>query len=129
MSRPQDEGDLSPSLLSHAVIVSSNLTSGIMRILTEEEIKNSKSRKSSIARAERLWKNVRFDYRTKKHNAFTVFDDEKNTIHSVFYASEKKPPHDWMCDCTWYSTLGVKEGIYCAHILAVNLKLTRAGGV
>jgi hypothetical protein len=89
------------------------------------DIRNINHGFHKFKRAIRLSENVSIDYLTKKHIAFTVFDDRKKTIHSVLYKTEKKPPYDWSCDCKWYSTRGVSTGIYCAHIIAVNMRLSR----
>ncbi|MCW1296454.1 MAG: SWIM zinc finger family protein [Candidatus Parvarchaeota archaeon] len=80
---------------------------------------------NKFRRAIRISENVSIDYITKRHVAFTVFDDIKKTIHSVLYKSEEKPPYDWSCDCKWFSTRGVSTGVYCAHIIAVNIKLSQ----
>lgn len=96
-----------------------------VRILKYEEINEKNFQSGSIARAKRIMNNVFLEYKTLRHIGFRVLDFERNSIHSVIYMSEKKKPSDWQCDCTWYSTQSIKTGKYCAHILAIHLKLNK----
>lgn len=93
-----------------------------MRIIPKIDINTDNYMSSSVYRSSKLNKHVKIDYSTEKRTAFTVKDPEKETIHSVIFNSEKKPPVDWNCDCRWHTTQGMK-GKYCAHILAVHVFL------
>ncbi len=96
-----------------------------IRLIPKEDINAEKFMPISVDRAQRLCKSVVVDYHTEKRAAFTVSDKEKNTVHSVIFSKEKKAPADWNCDCIWHSSKGM-NGVYCAHILAVNLFLSEA---
>ncbi len=94
-----------------------------MRIITPKEMGSADFAIESKERAKRL-KDIRIEYRTDKHVGFIVNDGVKGTVHHVIYLDEKSPPADWSCDCNWHATRGT-FGKYCAHILAVNLWLSR----
>jgi hypothetical protein len=96
-----------------------------MRVLSIEEIERGGFARGSIKRARRLWRNISIDYQSERRVAFTVWDREKGSKHSVIYNSVKREPADWSCDCKWYSTQGIGSGKYCAHILAVHLFLNK----
>lgn len=87
-----------------------------MRVLSRQEIFSKEYRKLA-RRAKYLAQNVFLDYVTSKHAGFVVVDDVKGRRHIVLYRSDK--PMRWSCDCKWYST----RMKFCAHILAVNLRL------
>jgi len=93
-----------------------------IRIIPKEQITEKHYMKTSIKRAKTLKTSVSIDYFTEKNYAFIVSDPETGSTHSVIFLGNKKPPEDWSCDCKWYAQHGLK-GIYCAHILAVNLCL------
>ncbi len=93
------------------------------RFLTIKEIENGKFMPTSTERASKL--QVKESYKTERHTAYEVTDPEKLTKHTVIYKKEKKPPLDWACDCEWYTTKTINNGIYCAHILAVHLNATK----
>ncbi|MCW1301478.1 MAG: SWIM zinc finger family protein [Candidatus Nanoarchaeia archaeon] len=87
-----------------------------MKILSKSEIFSRQYRRSA-RRAKYLAQNVFLDYVTSRHASFIVVDDLKGRRHIVLYRSDK--PIKWSCDCKWYST----KLRFCAHILAVNLRL------
>ncbi len=93
-----------------------------MRIIPSNEITEKKYMKTSIERAKILKNFVKVDYFTEKNYAFVVSDPKSGSTHSVIFFGDKNPPGDWSCDCKWYAQQGIK-GVYCAHILAVNLYL------
>lgn len=90
------------------------------RFISEVEITGNNYRQTSIERARTLI--VTKLYETDRHIAYSVRDPFKDSEHVVIYKSEKKPPSDWSCDCTWYTSKAIHTGEYCAHILAVHLK-------
>ncbi len=93
------------------------------RVLSEKEIEKGGFMPASVRRAGTLL--VKEAYRTNRHIAYEVADPVSGSRHIVIYESEKRPPLDWTCDCEWYSTKTVKNGKYCAHILAVLFYLNK----
>jgi len=90
------------------------------RFLNLDDINSNNYRATSIERARTLV--VKTIYITDRHAAYSVRDPFKNSEHIVIYKTEKNPPFDWTCDCTWYTSRSIHNGEYCAHILAVHLK-------
>ena len=92
-----------------------------IQFLSEERVQNSDLAKGSIFAAERIWQNIKIDYVTEKHVAFSCHDSKFETNHSVIYFSERKFDKAWLCDCKWFSL----KNKFCKHIIGVFYRLNR----
>ncbi|HDQ59694.1 MAG TPA: SWIM zinc finger family protein [Candidatus Woesearchaeota archaeon] len=92
-----------------------------LRYFSEEKLKRSNVARGSILSAERVWKNVKVDYVTGQHIAFTCSDPLFDTSRSVLYFGERPFRNAWSCDCTWFSM----KHKFCKHIIGVFYRLNR----